>query len=531
MWPSWFGHGGAKVYRVIALSGFVTNEPREGRGMFSVELYGRVRHACHIEGLSRREAARRFGIHRNTVRKMLAFSVPPGYRRSKPPARPKLDPFTPIIDQILETDRSAPPKQRHTAKRIYERLRDEHGFSGGYTIVKDYVREHQARAQEMFVPLVHPPGHAQVDFGEAVAVIGGVQQAIHFFCMDLPHSDACFVKAYPAERTEAFLDGHVAAFSFLGGVPRSILYDNTKLAVVRILGDGRRERTRSFAELQSHYLFLDRFGRPGKGNDKGKVEGLVGQVRRNFLVPIPHVPSLAALNAELEQRCLARLDDRLRGHTESIGERLERDLEVLQPLPASPYEACDRRPARVSSLSLVRYDRNDYSVPTTYGHRPVLVRGFVEEVVIACGSEIIARHPRSYGREEFIFEPRHYLALLEQKIGALDQAAPLQGWDLPEAFTTLRRLLEARMGKSGKREYVQVLRLLELFRLEDVHAAVREALRLGAIGFDAVKHLVLCRIERRPPKLDLTLYPYLPRVTVATTSAKAYMALLSGNGS
>jgi hypothetical protein len=161
----------------------------------------------------------------------------------------------------------------------------------------------------------------------------------------------------------------------------------------------------------------------------------------------------------------------------------------------------------------------------------VLVCGFVEEVVIACGSEIIARHPRSYGREEFIFEPRHYLALLEQKIGALDQAAPLQGWDLPEAFTTLRRLLEARMGKSGKREYVQVLRLLEVFRLEDVHVAVREALRLGAIGFDAVKHLVLCRIERRPPKLDLTLYPYLPRVTVATTSAKAYMALLGGNGS
>src|SRR4051794_11414188 len=201
------------------------------------------------------------------------------------------------------------------------------------------------------------------------------------------------------------MDGHVAAFSFLGGVPRSILYDNTKLAVARILGDGRRERTRSFAELQSHYLFLDRFGRPGKGNDKGKVEGLVGYARRNYLVPLPEVPSFAALNAYLEQRCLARLDDRLRGHTQSIGERLERDLDALQPLPASPYDPCDRRPARVSSLSLVRYDRNDYSVPTAYGHRPVLVRGYVGEVVIACGAEIIARHPRSYEREDFIFEP------------------------------------------------------------------------------------------------------------------------------
>jgi transposase len=496
--------------------------------MFSVELYARVRHACHVEGLSQREAARRFGIHRGTVRKMLTFSVPPGYRRTRPPARPKLEAFVALIDAILEADRAAPPKQRHTAKRIHERLRAEHGFVGGYTIVKDYVRERRARAREMFVPLSHPPGHAQVDFGEAVAVIAGVRQKIHFFCLDLPHSDACFVKAYPAERMEAFLDGHVAAFAFLGGVPRSILYDNTTLAVAQILGGGERQRTRAFAELQSHYLFRDRFGRPGKGNDKGKVEGLVGYARRNFLVPVPAAPSFAALNAHLERGCLERLDHRVRGHAESIGERLVRDLAALQPRPPVPYDACDRRPARVSSLALVRYERNDYSVPSAYGHRPVLVRGYVEEVVIACGAEVIARHERSYAREDFVFDPRHYLALLEQKIGALDQAAPLQGWDLPEAFATLRRLLEARMGKAGKREYVQVLRLLEAFRLEDVHAAVREALRLGAIGFDAVKHLVLCRIERRPPKLDLAAYPYLPRVTVAATSAKAYMALLGG---
>jgi hypothetical protein len=392
--------------------------------------------------------------------------------------------------------------------------------------VKDYVRERRHRKREVFVPLAHPPGHAQVDFGEAVAVIGGVRRKIHFFCLDLPHSDAGFVKAYPAGRIEAFLDGHNAAFAFLGGVPRSILYDNTRLAVARILGDGKRQRTRAFAELQSHYLFRDRFGRPGKGNDKGKVEGLVGYARRNFLVPIPTFASFAALNAHLEQRCLDRLGDQVRGHAESIGERLERDLAALQPRPLAPFDACDRRPARVSSLSLVRYERNDYSVPTAYGHRAVLVRGYVDEVVIACGAEVIARHPRAYGREDFVFDPLHYLALIERKIGALDQAAPLQGWALPEAFATLRRLLEARMGRPGKREYVQVLRLLETFRLEDVHAAVREALRLGAIGYDAVKHLVLCRIERRPPRLDLTVYPYLPRVAVATTSASSYMALL-----
>jgi len=180
--------------------------------MYGVELYAQVRLACRVEGLSQREAALRFGIDRKTVSKMLRYSIPPGYQRSAPPGRPKLDGFTALIDRILDEDRSAHRKQRHTAKRIFERLRDEHGFTGGYTIVKDYVRERRARSREMYVPLTHPPGHAQVDFGEALGVIDGVEQKVHFFAMDLPHSDACFVKAYPAETSEAFCDGHVAAF-------------------------------------------------------------------------------------------------------------------------------------------------------------------------------------------------------------------------------------------------------------------------------------------------------------------------------
>ena len=271
--------------------------------MYKVDLYARVRYACHVEGKSIREAARVFGLHRSTVRKMLRYSAPPGYQRSHPRSRPKLDPFTGIIDEILESDRSGPRKQRHTAKRIFERLRDEYGFTGGYTIVKDYVRERRLRLREMFVPLTHPPGHAQADFGQAVAVIGGTEQIVHFFVMDLPHSDASFVKAYPAERTEAFCDGHNAAFAFFGGVPLSVLYDNTKIAVARILGGGKRERTQAFTELQSHYLFKDRLARPRKGNDKGKVENLVGYARRNFLVPVPAIREFQALNTHLEAQC------------------------------------------------------------------------------------------------------------------------------------------------------------------------------------------------------------------------------------
>jgi len=336
------------------------------------------------------------------------------------------------------------------------------------------------------------------------------------------------VQAYPAETAEAFCDGHNAAFSFFGKVPGSILYDNTTLAVARILGDGVRQRTRVFSELQSHYVFADRFGRPGKGNDKGKVEGLVGWARRNLLVPVPRAASFTALNEQLLEGCRRRFGDRLRGHEETIGERLVRDLAAFHELPPAPYDACEKKPGRVSSLSLVRYRGTDYSVPTAYGHREVLIRGYVNEVVICCGAEVIARHPRSYEREDFVFNPLHYLALLEQKIGALDQAAPLAGWELPEEFATLRRLIEARMAKRGKREFVQILRLLEVFRPEDVLAAIKEAIARGAIGFDAVKHLVLCRIERRPPRLDLTVYPYLPRARVTMTSAKAYLALLTG---
>ena len=193
--------------------------------MKDVDLYLKVRHAVRIEGLSERAAARRFGIDPRTVNKMMKFSVPPGYVRKKPPAKPKLDPFIPVIDRILGDDKSRPKKQQHTAKRIFERLRDEHGFTGGITIVKDHVAGWHQRAQEMFVPLVHPPGHAQADFGEAIGVIGGVERKIHFFAFDLPHSDAGFVVGYPAETTEAFCDGHVRAFAFFGGVPKSILYD------------------------------------------------------------------------------------------------------------------------------------------------------------------------------------------------------------------------------------------------------------------------------------------------------------------
>lgn len=234
-----------------------------------MELYATVRQLVFLDGLSRRQAARQLGISRDTVAKMCRYAAPPGDVRTQAVSFPKLGPLIGVIDAILDADETAPAKQRHTAKRIWNRLRDEHGFAGGYTTVKDYVRRVRTRRREVFIPLAHPPGHAQIDFGAAVGVIGGKRSTLHLFCMYLPHSDAIFVKAYPTETTEALLDGVASGFSFFGGAPQSVLLDNMKLAVVRILADGTRERTAAFTRLVSHYVFRDRYGRPGRGNDKG----------------------------------------------------------------------------------------------------------------------------------------------------------------------------------------------------------------------------------------------------------------------
>ncbi len=262
--------------------------------------------------------------------------------------------------------------------------------------------------------------------------------------------------------------------------------------------------------------------------DKGKVEGLVKYARLNFMTPIPHAASFDDLNAMLAERCRQRQDEVAGRHSETIGERLASDLAAFKELPAVPLEPCEKRAARVSSTSLVRYRCNDYSVPTAFGFRDVLVKGFVDEVVILCAGEEIARHRRVYGTGAFVFDPLHYLMLIETKPNALDQAAPLQGWELPETFQHLRHLLEARMGNRGKREFIQVLRLMETIAMPTVTEAVTEAIRLGAVGFDAVKQIALARAERRPLRLDLARYPHLPKMDVRTTAAADYAVLVPG---
>ena len=390
---------------------------------------------------SKREVLREEKIHWETLKKILEHCEPPGYRLKEPRPKPKIGPYLERIAQIIEQDKSLPKKQRHTAKRIYERIR-EMGYEGKYTQVKEAVRELMRVKQEVFMPLIHRPGEAQVDFGYALAKISGVLRKVGFFVMVLPYSDAFFIMAFEHECTESNWKGHAQAFESFGGVPNRISYDNSKVLVSRIIGPRDRKLTDGFLQLKSHYLFREHFCRVRRANEKGVVEGVVKFTRLNFFVPVPQVRDLNELNGKLAEMCQKDLQRRLRGKTGTKAERLKEDQASFLSLPPVAFDSCRKQPTRASSLSLVRFDDNDYSVPVSYAHHEILVKGYVDRVTLCHKDRVVAEHLRSWGKEGIFFDYRHYLSLLERKPGSLDHARPLVDLNLPECFDTLRRRLQ-----------------------------------------------------------------------------------------
>ncbi len=493
-----------------------------------MQLWTEIRRRVLTEQLSKRQACREYGLHWHTLMKILGHTEPPGYRQAQPRPKRKLEPLLQVIHEILEQDRHARRKQRHTAKRIFDRLRAEHGYDGGYTIVKDAVRAWRNQHAEVYMPLVHPPGEAQVDFGYAYVILDGEEIRVALFVMTLMYSDAVFCCVLPRECSETFLEGHRRAFEFFGGVPTRIAYDNTKTAVAKIVGKRKRELTRDFLRLQSHYLFDCHFCLVRRPNEKGQVEGLVGYTRRNFLVPVPRTSSLESLNADLEQQCRDDLQRRLRGQTAIKAVLLEEERSTLRVLPAQRFEARRVASGQSNSLSLVRFDRNSYSVPTAYAHQDVTVVGGVEQVKIVCRDHLVATHPREWGRERVQFDPRHYLALLERKPGALDFARPLENWHLPACFDILRRRLEAELDHQGTREYIKVLRLLEKTTIPQLADAIEQCLALGALSVDAVQVILDTRLEQPVGLFSLDGHPHLKLVRVQPPDLDAYRVLAGG---
>jgi transposase len=492
-----------------------------------MEFWKEVRRQVLTNELSKRAACEQYSLGWHTLTKILAHDEPPGYRKSKPRAKPKIDEFLPVIHQILVDDRQAPKKQRHTAWRIFERLRDEHQFSGKYTIVKDAVRAWKQSHQEVFLPLSHPPGEAQVDFGEATIRLAGEETKVALFVMTLPYSGAIFIQAFPRECTETFLEGHRRAFEYFGGVPRRISYDNSAIAVIEVLKGRERKLTKEFLRLQSHYLFREHFCLVRRPNEKGHVERLLGFARRSFLVPVPQVDSLETLNRQLREGCQSDLQQRTRGKPASKGELLVEDQAALLPLPRQSFEARRVDDVAADSQSLVRFDTNDYSVPVKYAHRKLMVVATVEEVRLVYEDRLVARHRRCWQREQTFFEPIHYLALLERKPGGFDYARPLEHWQLPECFGVLRRRLEAADPRYGTRSYIRVLRQLERFSLAQLTGAVEYALDIDVIDPDSIRTIIEHRAEQPVALFSLDGRPHLTQVRVETTDVAAYGALLT----
>lgn len=498
-----------------------------------------VRKLHHVKGLSLRAIARLTGFHRSTIRKMLSEGAGPGYRRASAPVRPVLGPFLPIIDAILEQDRQAPPKQRHSARRLWERLRDEYGYPGGYTQVSDYVRQRRERSREAFVPLAFEPATAQVDWGEAWAWQDSQRRKVQAFVMTLPVSGARFVALFPRQTLEFFLEGHRRAFRFFGGVPRRILYDNLKSAVVQVQRGRARVLNRTFEAFARHHLFEPSFCNVARGNEKGHVENGVKWMQRTLMTPLPHFSDWGEFNVRMARACRQRMEQCGARQSASAVQRLEEERPHLLPLAPGRESLGGKASWTVSSLCLVRFDNNDYSAPCAFAHGNVTVQADVARVRIYAGETIhaqaplIAEHRRCHERYRMVYDPLHYLPLVQHKPRALEDGAPMRQLreQLPECFEVLRRRMErGQIHSRGTRDYIAVLRLLEKYPLGRLRRAVERALELGVEHSEAIRHLLLCPPERVPTPLDLSGRSHLAGYGAAPPPLSRYGELVERGG-
>jgi len=486
-----------------------------------------LRRKMRIEGVSLRQLERDTGIHRQTLRKIRDHSQPPGYQRAVPVEKTKIGPYLGRIRAILATDKTEHKKQYFTAKKIWEMLQAE-GFTGGYTIVKDAVRELKKTSQEVFMPLSQRPGEAQVDFGQAVIKFNGILEKVMFFVMSMVHSDALFVMAFPRECTEAFMEAHVRAFEFFGCVPTRISYDNTRIAVTKILIHHKRHYTAAFKRLISHYLFEPHFCNVRRPNEKGIVEGGVKYSRLNFMVPVPDVSDYDALNRLLRDCCESDLDRILRGKR-SLTKRqlLTEDRVAGMELPDLAFEYRQTASTFAGSQSLVRYDTNDYSVPVSSAHHAVTVKASVRFIEVYRQDKRIAKHRRCWEREQQIFDPLHYLELLERKPGSLDHARPLEDWHLPACFDTYRRCLESHRD-NGTKDYIRILLLLKTYSIAQIANAITKALNCRIYDFSAIQQFLLTAEAYSFTTFSLAGREHLRRIVVQKTDVTAYGTLAGG---
>lgn len=447
-------------------------------------LYFRERHSIRRIARERRHA-------RKTVRKAIMEVGPPRYQLGEVKPCPVLDRYKAIIDWWLKEDKHRPKKQRRTGHRIYERLVAEYGYRGGESTVRHYVGRQRKGLGELFIPLEFDPGSdAQCDWGEGLVIMNGRAIQVQLFCMKLSYSRKPFVMGFPRQRQEAFFEGHKQAFCWFGGVPHRIGYDNLILAVKRVLEGRNREEQTAFVAFRSHYLFDSHFATPGQAHEQGRVENLVGYVRRNFLVPAPEVSSFEELNQVLLERLRQEDQRRVLGEALTIGELWEQERPKLLPLPEYPYPCWVTRLVRANAYSLVACDSNHYSVPVEYAPRKLSLHASAWLVQIAWQDKVIAVHRRSYGKGEDIMEVEHYLPLLLQRPGAFPYAKPVRHWKMPLVYRQFLEALKEHRNGQTVREFLMVLALGRLHGRQQLEEALGEALKRGWASYQAVKGLM-----------------------------------------
>ncbi len=499
-------------------------------GMVDKEL---IRKLVLVKGWSIREVARELKVARQTVRKCLADAQPPRYHLKAERPSPVLESVKGIIAEWLEQDLHRPPKQRHTARRIYLRLVDEYNFLGGESTIRRHVRLLRGSRREVYIPLEFELGtRAFCDWGQADVIIAGKQVTVHLFCMRLAASRDFFVVAFPHERQEAFFEGHQLAFAHWNGVPAVISYDNLKTVVRKILAGRDRVEQEAFSALRAHYLFDSHFCSPGKGNEKGSVENLVGYARRNYLVPLPEVRDLAELNEYLRNACLRnRQQQHPMKHGSTVGAVFEQEQPALQKLPERPFDCARVVHPRVNSLSLVHFETNRYSVPAQYAYQQVTLKAYVNRIQLYHNSDLIAEHPRLYGRNEESLNFDHYLDLLERKPGAMSYARALKPSALPPIWLKYLDALQHTASQPQK-EFIRTLRLLRHIPEQYVHEALRQCLEMGSYRCDVIQSFAqhLKEAGRVIQPLSTETLRRLPEAPVTPPSTGHFNQLLQGVG-